>query len=365
MVTDPGTTPPGWHPFQLTHQHHNHNHINDVESGTSGVPNFEDLASSLHDPLIAVPLSDHYQTSTRQELQHCRSSSHRNRTTTTTTSTNGISGGTDNTEEEQELDVEGEGDPYYDAALALMGRPRWCKKCSAWKPPRSHHDSMTRRCVLKMDHYCVWVGNTVGLLNYKNFVLFLFWASLGCIMSAALLIKPTISFFSARDPALRPMITSFLAFVFTAAFSVALLGFVIMHLRLVFINQSTIEAYEKRPVQPWPYDRGWENNFIDVFGTQKKLWFLPVVPEEHKKRLLAETLSGVPVPLPAGNAWQEARNTTFDLSHTNGVSGSGVGGGNANSTVAFGQHSGRAQSPSDESVGSDLGMVLIERPTTI
>lgn len=57
----------------------------------------------------------------------------------------------------------------------------WCM-LQAWKPPRSHHCSISRRCVLKMDHYCVWVGNTVGLLNYKHFVLFLGWAFLGCFI---------------------------------------------------------------------------------------------------------------------------------------------------------------------------------------
>lgn len=29
-----------------------------------------------------------------------------------------------------------------------------CKKCIAPKPPRTHHCSVCRRCVLKMDHHC-------------------------------------------------------------------------------------------------------------------------------------------------------------------------------------------------------------------
>ena len=51
---------------------------------------------------------------------------------------------------------------------------RFCRKCTAWKPERCHHCSVCGRCVLKMDHHCVWVANCVGAYNYKFFLLFLF-----------------------------------------------------------------------------------------------------------------------------------------------------------------------------------------------
>eukprot|EP00887_Chlorella_sp_A99_P001586 scaffold8.g1586.t1 len=157
-----------------------------------------------------------------------------------------------------------------------MERSRFCNKCQAWKPPRAHHDSMTGRCVLKLDHYCVWVLNCVGLLNYKAFVLFLCYACLGCIASAALLVRPCMRFFRTRDPPLADLLLAFVAEVFSTAFSLALLGFVIMHLRLIALNQTTIEAYEKRPIKPWPYDRGWRHNCLEVFG--RKQPFVPLAP---------------------------------------------------------------------------------------
>jgi hypothetical protein len=78
-------------------------------------------------------------------------------------------------------------------------RPRYCKRCQAWKPERAHHCSVSGHCVLKMDHYCIWVVNCVGLLNYKHFLLFLFYTFLASLTSLLLLLKPMIEFFTAED----------------------------------------------------------------------------------------------------------------------------------------------------------------------
>jgi palmitoyltransferase len=42
------------------------------------------------------------------------------------------------------------------------GRPKWCSECCNWKPDRAHHSSEINRCVIRMDHYCPWVGGIIG-----------------------------------------------------------------------------------------------------------------------------------------------------------------------------------------------------------
>ena len=34
-----------------------------------------------------------------------------------------------------------------------------CKKCNLPKPPRAHHCSICKRCVLRMDHHCPYISN--------------------------------------------------------------------------------------------------------------------------------------------------------------------------------------------------------------
>lgn len=54
-----------------------------------------------------------------------------------------------------------------------------CNKCpqkndknlnfANFKPDKSHHCSVCKRCVLKMDHHCFYIQNCVGLHNYRYF----------------------------------------------------------------------------------------------------------------------------------------------------------------------------------------------------
>lgn len=183
----------------------------------------------------------------------------------------------------------------------LAGEPtnlgvRYCRKCNQLKPPRCHHCSVCGRCVLKMDHHCVWVVNCVGALNYKYFLLFLFYTFLETTLVTLSLLPHFIMFFSDEEIPGSPssLATTFLAFVLNLAFALSVFGFLIMHISLVAGNTTTIEAYEKKTTPKWRFDLGRKKNFEQVFGMDKHYWFIPTYSEEDIRRMPA--LQGLEYP---------------------------------------------------------------------
>ncbi|KAL6635363.1 hypothetical protein ACP70R_028034 [Stipagrostis hirtigluma subsp. patula] len=58
-------------------------------------------------------------------------------------------------------------------------KSRYCDKCCMFKPPRSHHCKVCKRC----DHHCVWINNCVGYANYKAFIICVLNATIGSLYS--------------------------------------------------------------------------------------------------------------------------------------------------------------------------------------
>ncbi|KAG5231241.1 protein S-acyltransferase [Salix suchowensis] len=173
-------------------------------------------------------------------------------------------------------------------------RIRYCRKCNQLKPPRCHHCSVCGRCVLKMDHHCVWVVNCVGALNYKYFLLFLFYTFLETSLVTLSLLPHFIAFFSDGEipGAPAPLQPHFL--LLNLAFALSVLGFLIMHISLVCANTTTIEAYEKKTTPKWRYDLGRKKNFEQVFGADKQYWFIPTYSDDDLRRMPA--LQGLEYP---------------------------------------------------------------------
>ncbi|KAH8488882.1 hypothetical protein H0E87_024492 [Populus deltoides] len=198
-----------------------------------------------------------------------------------------------------------------DCVVAADGLDRraFCNHCQNGKPPRCHHCSVCQRCVLKMDHHCVWVVNCVGARNYKFFLLFLLSTSFFSLklytfmvttMDTLVLLPGFINFFGkAKNHSSSPgdLAVIFLAFVLNLAFALSLLCFLVMHASLVSSNTTSIEVYEKKGVARWKYDLGRKKNFEQVFGTKKALWFFPLFSKEDVDKIPA--LHGLDFPIRA------------------------------------------------------------------
>jgi len=122
------------------------------------------------------------------------------------------------------------------------GKLRYCNYCQLIKPDRAHHDSATGECVLKFDHFCPWVNNAVGFRNYKFFCLFIAY---GCIYCLYIFVT-SIPFVAMSFVAHQINFQWLFLLLITMAFSLALLGFVAMHLKFLLVNTTTIEDMQEK-----------------------------------------------------------------------------------------------------------------------
>lgn len=165
----------------------------------------------------------------------------------------------------------------------VRGAVRFCDKCQIIKPDRTHHCSVCRTCVLKMDHHCPWVNNCVAFHNYKYFMLFLMYALLYCLFIAGTTVQYFIRFWrSFTQNETEGMAKFHLLFLFFVAimFAVSLNSLFFYHCYLILHNRSTLEAF-RPPMFRMGKDKdgfsiGKYNNFQEVFGDNQRLWCLPI-----------------------------------------------------------------------------------------
>jgi len=172
------------------------------------------------------------------------------------------------------------------------GFKRWCKKCRKPKPPRTHHCTVCRRCVLKMDHHCPWVCNCVGWRNYRTFFLFMAYLWVGCLYVMATAAPTFLKHILTRGPITKGHTYVVMSFILAFSVSIAVGMLLGWHVYLVVTAQTTIEWYGNRVradeakkqmrkfVNEW--DVGWLENTAVVLGSapdpfQVVWWFMPTL----------------------------------------------------------------------------------------
>jgi hypothetical protein len=66
-------------------------------------------------------------------------------------------------------------------------RQKFCRTCLIYRPLRSHHCKTCDVCVIRFDHHCSFLGNCIGLRNYRWFIALTTSSALHLTLSAFIL----------------------------------------------------------------------------------------------------------------------------------------------------------------------------------
>ena len=164
-------------------------------------------------------------------------------------------------------------------------RCRYCLMCNVFKPVRCHHCSMCNRCVLNMDHHCPWINNCIGFYNRKYFIQMVFY------LNCTLIFVICCNFMFVYDIVLKYLLVKKIVFNLNFFFKMGYIVFYLMdilmeiilfqffkfHIKLILENKTTIETLEHKGKEfNSKFDRGKWENWIEVMGINRYLWFFPL-----------------------------------------------------------------------------------------
>ncbi|XP_062203271.1 probable protein S-acyltransferase 4 isoform X2 [Phragmites australis] len=150
---------------------------------------------------------------------------------------------------------------------------KFCETCLRYRQPRSSHCSICDNCVQKFDHHCPWVGQCIGLRNYRFFFLFIATSTFLCIF---VFIFSWLNVYSQMEEnsdtiwkALRKEAYSFALIIYTSIVVWFVGGLTVFHLYLISTNQTTYENFRYHYNKTDnPYRKSIAANFAEVFFTK-------------------------------------------------------------------------------------------------
>ena len=157
---------------------------------------------------------------------------------------------------------------------------KYCTKCKAIKPPRAHHCSVAGRCVVKMDHYCPWVNNTVGQNNHKFFLQFLVYVFIGTAYAALASLAYGLAVWQGWTPWPKWSVLDIglvvAQVVLDAFFAIFVCAMMSDQFEAVCTDTTGIEAMKRWEERDWTLMQGLTNVMGGPLGLH---WFIPTLPQ--------------------------------------------------------------------------------------
>lgn len=147
------------------------------------------------------------------------------------------------------------------------------------KPERAILSGKARRIVLRADHICKWIGNWVGLKNYRYFFTQLIWFILIFICFFIIFILEIVDMAKHGWRTLVPRIALFILIIPVILFFIFFMIVFIRHIRYLITNNTTVHELKAQRSGDFsnPYDLGCKQNCIQTIGDEKYccIWFCP------------------------------------------------------------------------------------------
>lgn len=152
-------------------------------------------------------------------------------------------------------------------------KQKYCKTCMLYRPPRSKHCQFCDNCVLRFDHHCAWLGNCVGLNNYRYFVLLIYSASfylMQCIWCISHVFGEVADEFDDSWGIVRLLeamikeVKLDVLFIYCLLLLAAVLLLSVYHTVITLTNYTTNE-HVKNYYKDNPFDFGWFLNCRQIY----------------------------------------------------------------------------------------------------